>query len=68
VPLCLIVYDYMVYSDPKSKIKSKKFRVRVQSDTIKKIKKQPQIFFLRPEADFFDPMLSSKAFATNSLK
>jgi hypothetical protein len=53
VPLCLIVFDFMVYPDPKS--------------MIFKTKKWPH-FFLRLEADFYDPMLSRKAFATNSLK
>ena len=54
VPLCLIVW-FMVYSNPKF--------------LIFKTKKRPQLFFLRLEAVFFfDPMLSRKAFATNSLK
>ena len=51
--LSVIVFDFMVYPDPKS--------------MIFKTKKWPH-FFLRLEADFYDPMLSRKAFATNSLK
>ena len=43
----------MVYPDPKFFI----FKIKKWSH-----------FFLRLEADFFDPMLSRKAFATNSLK
>ena len=58
----------MVYPDPKSLIfkKYQKFRVSV-NHTIRhnqKTKKQSQIFFSRPEADFFDAMLSRKAFQT----
>ena len=53
VPFCLIVFDLMVYHDPKF--------------LILKTKRRPH-FFLRLEADFFYPMLSRKAFATNSLK
>ena len=48
----IIVFDRMVYPDPKF--------------LISKTKKQPH-FFLRLEANFFDPMLSQKVFATNSL-
>ena len=50
--------------------KYQKFRVRV-NHTIRhnqKTKKQPQIFFLRMVADFFDPTLSRKAFATNFIE
>ena len=51
--IVLIVCDCMVYPDSKFLI----FRT----------KKHPR-FFLSLEADFFDPMLSRKTFATNSLK
>ena len=52
--LCVIGFDCMVYlGDPKF--------------LICKTKIWPH-FFLRLEADFFDPMLSRKTFATNSLK
>ena len=54
VPLCLIVFDFRVYPDPKFlMLKTKKMAS----------------FFLRLEADYFYPkLLSRKAFATNSLK
>ena len=42
VPLCLIVFDFMVYPDPE--------------------------FLFEVRGFFFDPKLSRKAFATNSLK
>ena len=52
--LCLIMFDCMVNPNPKF--------------LISKTKKQPH-FFLRLKAGFFFyPMLSRKAFATNSLK
>ena len=69
-PLCLIVSDSIVYPDPKSIIKYQKVTVRV-NHTIKhnqKTKKMASDFFSEARAWFFDPMLSRKAFATNSLK
>ena len=49
----LIVCDGMVYFGPKFLISKTKNGL---------------IYFSEDEADFFDPMLSRKAFATNSLK
>ena len=56
VQLCLIVLivcDFMVYRDLKFLISKTKNGL---------------IYFSEDEADFFDPMLSHKVFATNSLK
>ena len=52
--LYAIVFDYMVYPDPEF--------------FIFKTKKTASFIFLSMEADFFDPMLPRKTFATNSLK
>ena len=51
--LCAIVFECMVYSDPKFLI----FKT-----------KNGLIYFSEDEGYFFGPMLSRKAFATNSLK